>query len=66
MNFFGHILIGYISSLEFVQGDVQQYESLPIGEKFTHVLHAATDSTLGPTLNPLQRYDQIVDGTATS
>ena len=46
-----------------MQGDVQQYESLPIGEKFTHVLHAATDSTLGPTLNPLQRYDQIVDGT---
>ena len=30
---------------------------------FTHVLHAAADSTLGPQRSPLQRYDQIVDGT---
>lgn len=30
---------------------------------FTHVLHAAADSTIGPTLSPLKRYDQIVDGT---
>jgi dTDP-glucose 4,6-dehydratase len=27
------------------------------------VLHAATDSTSGPQLSPLQRYDQIVNGT---
>jgi dTDP-glucose 4,6-dehydratase len=27
------------------------------------VLHAATDSTIGPSLTPLQRYDQIVEGT---
>jgi UDP-glucuronate decarboxylase len=30
---------------------------------FTHVQHAAADSTIGPTLSPLKRYDQIVDGT---
>lgn len=27
------------------------------------MLHAATESTIGPSLTPLQRYDQIVDGT---
>jgi dTDP-glucose 4,6-dehydratase len=27
------------------------------------VLHAATDSTLGPQLRPIERYNQIVDGT---
>lgn len=38
-------------------------DSLPRGLAFTHVLHAATDSTNGPKLLPLQRYDQIVIGT---
>jgi len=47
----------------FLQGDIQQRDSLPWGHSFTHVLHAATDSTNGPSLSPLQRYDQIVDGT---
>jgi UDP-glucuronate decarboxylase len=36
---------------------------LPVGEKFTHILHAATDSTLGPELHPRVRYQQIHDGT---
>ena len=27
------------------------------------MLHAATDSTIGPQLSPLKRYEQIVDGT---
>ena len=50
-------------SISFLKGDIQQRGSLPWDQKFTHVLHAATDSTMGPTLTPLQRYDQIVDGT---
>jgi UDP-glucuronate decarboxylase len=49
--------------ISFLQCDIQQPESLPWSQHFTHVLHAATDSTTGPTLTPLQRYDQIVDGT---
>jgi len=49
--------------LQIVQGDVCSPDSLPRGRAFTHVLHAATDSTNGPQLSPLQRYDQIVNGT---
>ena len=44
-------------------GDISQPNSLPHGSAFTHILHAAADSTLGPQLTPLQRYDQIVNGT---
>ena len=49
--------------LRFLQADIRKRFSLPWGDRFTHVLHAATDSTVGPSLTPLQRYDQIVDGT---
>lgn len=51
------------SSISFLQGDIQQRDSLPWGNSYTHVLHAATESTIGPSLTPLQRYDQIVEGT---
>ena len=51
------------SSITFLQGDIQQRDTLPWGHSFTHVLHAATESTIGPGLTPLQRYDQIVDCT---
>ena len=51
------------SSITFLQGDIQQRDYLPWGNSFTHILHAATESTIGPSLIPLQRYDQIVDGT---
>ena len=51
------------SSITFLQGDIQQRDSLPWGKSFTHILHAATESTIGPSLTPLQRYDQIVEGT---
>jgi UDP-glucuronate decarboxylase len=51
------------ASITFVEGDIQQRDSLPWNQIFTHVLHCATDSTIGPSLTPLQRYDQIVDGT---
>lgn len=49
--------------LHWHQGDVGEAASLPHGQAFSHVLHAATDSTLGPALAPLQRFDQIVNGT---
>ena len=49
--------------LTFHKGDIQNRSSLPWDETFSHVLHAATDSTLGPSLSPLQRFQQIVEGT---
>lgn len=49
--------------LRFVAGDVGESQSLPQGERFSHILHAAADSTLGPQLKPLEQYDQIVQGT---
>lgn len=49
--------------ISFVQGDIQHRDSLPWDQSFTHVLHAATNSTLGPSLTPLCRFNQIVDGT---
>ena len=49
--------------LTFHKGDIQNRSSLPWDESFSHVLHAATDSTLGPSLSPLQRFQQIVEGT---
>lgn len=49
--------------VSFAQGDIQKRELLPWSKKFTHVIHAATDSTIGPGLTPLQRHDQIFDGT---
>jgi dTDP-glucose 4,6-dehydratase len=49
--------------LHFHQGDILHPSSLPEQAGFSHLLHAATDSTLGPQLTPLQRYTQIVDGT---
>jgi UDP-glucuronate decarboxylase len=49
--------------LRFVRGDVMRPETLPASADYTHILHAAADSTLGPTLPPLVRHDQIVTGT---
>jgi UDP-glucuronate decarboxylase len=48
--------------LRFHQGDVLKPESLPIGS-FSHIIHAAADSTVGPSLSPFDRYNQIVSGT---
>lgn len=49
--------------LSFHKGDILRSSSLPRSEGFTHLIHAATDSTVGPQLSPLERYTQIVDGT---
>lgn len=51
------------AQISFVQGDIQDRASLPWNQSFTHVLHAATESTLGPSLTPLQRFTHILDGT---
>lgn len=37
--------------------------TLPSDSSITHIIHAATDSTIGPQLAPLDRYQQIVTGT---
>lgn len=49
--------------LSWHQGDILIPISLPAYDGFTHILHAAADSTHGAGLIPMQRYDQIVDGT---
>jgi dTDP-glucose 4,6-dehydratase len=49
--------------LSFVRGDIEDPVCLPHGNSYSHVLHAAADSTLGPTLSAAQRRRQIVDGT---
>mgnify|MGYP001443861995 CR=1 FL=1 len=49
--------------LSFYRGDVLEYSSLPSDGRFSHILHAATESTIGPSLDPVCRYDEIVSGT---
>ncbi len=56
----GDLLSG--KDVDLVRGDIMVPDTLPQGD-YTHILHAATDSTFGPQLSPLQRYLQIVDGT---
>jgi len=48
---------------KWVKGDVLMPNALPRGEQYSHILHGATDSTLGPRMSPLDRYLQIVEGT---
>ncbi len=49
--------------LRFHTGDIEDPNSLPRTGDFTHIIHAAADSTLGPRLAPLERFWQIVAGT---
>lgn len=49
--------------LSFHKGNILDYRSLPHNRTFTHILHGATESTIGPSLQALQRYDEIVNGT---
>ena len=49
--------------ISFIRADIENRQSLPWDQEFTHVLHAATDSTVGPRLTPLKRFNQIVVGT---
>jgi len=45
------------------KGDILHLDSLPQSKTYTHVIHAAADSTNGSSLSPLSRFDQIVRGT---
>jgi dTDP-glucose 4,6-dehydratase len=58
-----HAEFAELAWLRFHRGDVEQLDCLPRREGFTHILHAATDSTDAARLTPLQRHDQIVQGT---
>ena len=50
--------------LTFHAGDILAGQSgFPEHKAFTHVIHAAADSTLGPKMPSLDRFDQIVAGT---
>ena len=52
--------------LKFQIGDVTKVETLRAlagNERFTHLLHASLDSTVGSHLNSFERFDQIVNGT---
>ncbi|MBV2352095.1 NAD(P)-dependent oxidoreductase [Synechococcus sp. HK05] len=50
-------------SLRIHEGDILHIDSLPQSDSFSHIIHAATDSTFGPSLTPRERFDQIVIGT---
>lgn len=52
-----------ISWLSFHSGDICYPRTFPKNKEFTHILHAATESTIGPQLSPLERYCQIAEGT---
>ena len=52
-----------LKSLELRFGDITLPQTLPNIAGITHVIHAATDSTVGPFMEPLERYRQIVHGT---
>ena len=49
--------------LRLQRGDIQEPNSFPFKEEFTDVLHAAADSLDIQGLTPLNRFDQIVNGT---
>lgn len=50
--------------LKFYKGDISiDFKGINFESNFTHIIHAAADSTLGPKLSPIERYVQIVEGT---
>ncbi|AGG32895.1 NAD-dependent epimerase/dehydratase [beta proteobacterium CB] len=51
------------SWLRLHRGNINDPQSLPLGEEFTDVLHAAADSLDIPGFTPLDRFDQIINGT---
>jgi UDP-glucuronate decarboxylase len=49
--------------LSFSRGDILEPGTLPLISGISHFIHGAADSTLGPQLTDIQRFNQIVDGT---
>ena len=52
-----------VNGANWIAGDILSVDSSQIQGHFSHVLHAAADSTSTGHLSHLQRYDQIVEGT---
>ena len=50
-------------NIKFIKGDISQASDIALGKTIDYVLHAATDSTLGPSLRPLDLFNQIATGT---
>tara|TARA_B000000565_G_scaffold242405_1_gene207930 strand:+ start:169 stop:1134 length:966 start_codon:yes stop_codon:yes gene_type:complete len=51
-------------SIRILKCDIADMNSLPNDRCYSHIIHAATDSTLGNSMKPLERYNQIVTGTS--
>jgi len=50
-------------NVEFIQGDILKVSAIKLNENIDYVIHAATDSTIGPSLGRLEVFNQIVKGT---
>jgi len=50
-------------NVEFIQGDILEASAIKLNENIDYLLHAATDSTIGPSLGRLKIFNQIVKGT---
>ena len=50
-------------NVEFIQGDILEASKIALNENIDYVIHAATDSTIGPSLGRLEVFNQIVKGT---
>lgn len=49
--------------IEFIKGDILNFSKVNVHHDLDVVLHAATDSTIGPSLTRLDVYTQITKGT---
>lgn len=55
-----------LSWIRWIKADLSRPETLDVElSGVTHILHAATESTLGPRLTHQQQFDQIIQGTRT-
>ena len=50
-------------NVEFIKGDILEASKIALNENIDYVIHAATDSTIGPSLGRLEVFNQIVKGT---
>lgn len=49
--------------IEFIKGNILNLSNISLERSFDVVLHAATDSTIGPSMDRLDVYQQIAKGT---
>lgn len=49
--------------IEFIEGNILNLSDVTVDKVFDVILHAATDSTIGPSLDRLDVYQQITHGT---